>query len=126
MSAILARGVANEHLYDMPGMPQPPQPQAPLPQEQQQQQQHPNPFNPISEDPTANVAPAFNALLEQEVPPIVAVEKRIKRPRNSWIIYRSEKSKELHQSRSNMSAGAICELWLAFPSSYKCYPRLLN
>lgn len=34
---------------------------------------------------------------------------RIKRPRNSWIIYRSEKSKLLHRNNPTMSAGTICE-----------------
>lgn len=37
------------------------------------------------------------------------VKLRIKRPRNSWVIYRSEKSKFLHQTSPGMSAGAICE-----------------
>lgn len=35
---------------------------------------------------------------------------RIPRPRNVWLLYRSEKSKQIHQSRPNMSAGAICKL----------------
>lgn len=38
------------------------------------------------------------------------VKMRIKRPRNSWIIYRSEKSRQLHTDRPGMSAGAICTL----------------
>lgn len=37
------------------------------------------------------------------------IKMRIKRPRNSWIIYRSEKSRQLHTDRPGMSAGAICK-----------------
>lgn len=32
----------------------------------------------------------------------------IKRPRNAWLIFRCEKSKELHKTNPGMSAGKIC------------------
>nr|AVP71783.1 MAT1-1-3 [Juglanconis oblonga]AVP71787.1 MAT1-1-3 [Juglanconis oblonga] len=51
------------------------------------------------------------------------VQMRIKRPRNQWIIYRSEKSKQLHQSNPNMSAGAIstevARQWKSEPAEIK-------
>lgn len=37
---------------------------------------------------------------------------KIPRPRNTWLVYRSEKSKQIHESRPGMSAGAICKLTL--------------
>lgn len=39
--------------------------------------------------------------------------EHIKRPKNSWIIYRSEKSKFLHKNNPGMSAGDICKLYRA-------------
>lgn len=39
-------------------------------------------------------------------------KRKVPRPRNTWLVYRSEKSKQIHESRPGMSAGAICKLTL--------------
>ncbi|KAJ4386218.1 hypothetical protein N0V93_009111 [Gnomoniopsis smithogilvyi] len=62
---------------------------------------------------------------EPATPQTSTVKMRIKRPRNSWIIYRSEKSRQLHVDRPGMSAGAIstevARLWKIEAPEVKAY-----
>lgn len=127
MRAVLALGASKEHLYDIPGIPPPPPGPPPPKEEQQQQQQQLFPGSapslyPVQEEQPdatmsdanmsdANMSDAPQQAQEGDAaaPAAAAATKRIKRPRNSWIIYRSEKSKQLHQGSANMSAGLICE-----------------
>lgn len=63
------------------------------------------------------ISPSSNKPATSRVTQVVKVH--IKRPRNSWIIYRSEKSRQLHQSNRSLSAADICRLLYGLLSSLK-------
>nr|AAK83344.1 mating type protein MAT1-1-3 [Cryphonectria parasitica] len=53
------------------------------------------------------------------------VQRRVPRPRNSWILYRSEKSKLLHTERPGLKAvdisSLVSEMWAFEPEEVKQY-----
>ncbi|CAN8100107.1 unnamed protein product [Discula destructiva] len=138
MKEILLASASCEHLYDIPKQPaKPREPQHPASASRELPTL--TPATPAAPPPafeqSQHASRAFghgapNQPYTPSRPTKQTKQQRIKRPRNSWIIYRSQKSKELHQNNPNMSAGAIstevARMWANETQETKDYFKTLQ